>query len=157
MKSCRSVPFKCQTSTASAAHKEIFARPWREAKGMWLMFHLTSPPRRPAVPRRPCLCDVRLRAPAGSCSLTARSVCPAGSRTRETKRLKHRAAALGSARQRRGRQHSPPSLTAARPGPGHHHGAPALRPGRTAPQQGPAPGGHKMRLFHTRLASVRER
>lgn len=45
VKSCRSIPFKCQTSTASAAHKEIFERPWREAKRTWLMFHLTSPPR----------------------------------------------------------------------------------------------------------------
>lgn len=32
VKSCRSIPFKCQTSTASAAHKEIFEGPWREAK-----------------------------------------------------------------------------------------------------------------------------
>lgn len=122
VKSCRSIPFKCQTSTASAAHKEIFERPWREAKRTWLMFHLTSPPRRPAVPRQPCPCDVSLRAPAGSCSLTARTVCPAGSRTRETKRLKQKVEELRSGAARStapaGLQPLPHGRAGARPVPG---------------------------------------
>lgn len=138
MKSCRSIAFKCQTSTASAAHKEIFERPWREAKTTWLMFHLTSPPGCLAVPRQPCLCDVSLRAPAGSCSLTACTVCPVGSRTRETKRLKHKAAELRSAvaRGQRG----------------------SLRRARSAASPGRAQRGHgSMRLFHPRPASAGER
>lgn len=45
VKSSQSIPSKCQTSTAPRAHKEIIERPWREAKGTWLMFHLISPPR----------------------------------------------------------------------------------------------------------------
>lgn len=119
VKSCRSIAFKCQTSTASAAHKEIFERPWREAKTTWLMFHLTSPPGCLAVPRQPCLCDVSLRAPAGSCSLTACTVCPVGSRTRETKRLKHKAAELRSAvaRGQRGLPQAGPERGLPRAGP----------------------------------------
>lgn len=149
VKSCRSIPFKCQTSTASAAHKEIFERPWREAKRTWLMFHLTSPPRRLAVPRQPCPCDVRLRAPAGSCSLTAGTVCAAGSRTRETKRLKHNAAELRSGGA--GRTGRPPSRQGwSAASPGHHprsHRAPA---GPHRAQEGPGPG-------HTQNAALSHR
>lgn len=45
VKSSQSIPFKCQTSTAPTAHKEIIERLWRKAKRTWLMFHLISPPR----------------------------------------------------------------------------------------------------------------
>lgn len=105
------------------------------------MFHLTSPPRWLAAPRQPCLCDVSLRAPAGSCSLTACTVCPAGSRTRETKRLQHKAAELRSGVA--GTTAGPPSRqgrSAASPG-GTTRGAtraPA-RPHRTL-QEGPSAG-----------------
>lgn len=158
VKSCRSIPFKCQTSTASGAHKEIFERPWREAKKTWLMFHLTSPPRWLAVPRQPCLCDVSLRAPAGSCCLTACTVCSAGSRTRETKRLKHKAAELrGGVAQSTSRPPSRRGWSAASPGAeARSH----PRCGRAAPRP---PGGAqrrahtKMWLFHARLASVGKR
>lgn len=51
MKSSQSIPFKCQTSTAPTAHKEIIERPWREAKRTWLMFHLISPLAQQPCPR----------------------------------------------------------------------------------------------------------
>lgn len=56
------------------------------------MFHLISPPRslaRSLSPGSPACVTWTSALPAGSCSLTACTVCPAGSRTRKTQELKN--------------------------------------------------------------------